>query len=66
MQALPRNQWIVPSAFSTSLECEQRWYLLKSEDKEEIAAHQLTSPQTGSIVDAAVMSGTQQFLAALG
>ncbi|MED6234323.1 hypothetical protein ATANTOWER_026930 [Ataeniobius toweri] len=35
----------------TSLECEQLWFLLHSEAREEIAAHQRTSPQTGSIED---------------
>ncbi|MEQ2294359.1 hypothetical protein AMECASPLE_003074 [Ameca splendens] len=39
------------SVGSTSLECEQLWYLLQSEAREEIAAHQRTSPQTGSVVD---------------
>ncbi|MEQ2220733.1 hypothetical protein ILYODFUR_008469 [Ilyodon furcidens] len=38
-------------AVLTSLECEQLWYLLQSEVREEISAHQRTSPQTGSIVD---------------
>ncbi|MED6245457.1 hypothetical protein ATANTOWER_003476 [Ataeniobius toweri] len=39
------------SVSSTSLECEQRWHLLQSEAREEIAAHQRTSPQTRSVVD---------------
>ncbi|MEQ2243845.1 hypothetical protein ILYODFUR_010999 [Ilyodon furcidens] len=39
-QVFPADQCVVPSAFSTSLECEQLWYLLQSEAREEIAAHQ--------------------------
>ncbi|MED6271973.1 hypothetical protein CHARACLAT_025548, partial [Characodon lateralis] len=49
-QAFPADQCI-PSSFSTSLECEHLWYLLRSEAREEIAEHYRTSLQTGTVVE---------------